>query len=164
MAIAVKPEPPQQEAVTELLLQSDKVADRLYPGEYRRPITPDYLAKPDTHVLIARLNGVAVGLCVVFDRDDTTIEVKRMIVVDQARGQGVGAALLNAAHFQAAKLGARAALLEVGTLNIEAQALYRKAGYVFRGPFVPYKASPISLFMERPILESDSSDCEPLAD
>lgn len=141
------------EAVAELLTQSDKVAERLYPGEYRRPITPDYLAKSDTCVLIARLNGMAVGLCAVFDRGDETIEVKRMIVLDQLRGRGVGAALLNAAHSHAIALGARSALMEVGTRNIEAQALYRKAGYVLRNPFAPYNPSPISLFMERCLLD-----------
>jgi putative acetyltransferase len=110
------------------------------------------------------LDGEPVGLCVVFDRGDATIEVKRMIVDDQGRGRGVGAALLIAVHSHAAALGARSALLEVGTRNIEAQKLYRKAGYVLRGPFDPYKVSPISHFMERPILESGSTDLGPLAD
>lgn len=97
-----------------------------------------------------------MGLCVVFDRGDATIEVKRMIVDHPARGKGVGAALLKAAHTHGATLGAHLALLEVRTQNVEAQALYRKSGYALRGPFLPYKASPISLFMERPILESAS--------
>jgi len=134
-----------------LLRQSDLVAELLYPGEFRRPITPDYLDKPGSHVLVARLIGKAVGMCVVFDRGDATIEVKRMIVDDNARGRGAGASLLDAAHSHGLALGARLALLEVGTRNVEAQALYRKAGYVFRGPFAPYDASRISLFMERPI-------------
>jgi putative acetyltransferase len=96
MSLLVKPEPPQQDTVAALLTQSDLVAARLYPGEYRRPITPEYLTKPGTHVLIARLHGTAVGLCVVFDRGDSTVELKRMIVDEAARGHGVGAALLRA--------------------------------------------------------------------
>jgi len=155
MPVLVRLESSQQDDVAKLLAQSDRVAERLYPGEYRRRITPGSLAKPDTHVLLARQDGKAAGLCVVFDRRDTTVEVKRMIVDTQARGQGVGKALLSAAHAQAAALGAGSALLEVGTRNLEAQALYRKAGYVPRGPFAPYEASPISLFMERFFLEPE---------
>ncbi|GAB0120290.1 GNAT family N-acetyltransferase [Acidisoma sp. 7E03] len=153
--ILVSLEPARQHDVARLLTQSDAVAARLYPGEYRRPITASSLAQPDTHVLVARLDGRAAGLCVVFDRGDATVEVKRMIVDAEARGQGVGRALLSAAHGHATALGAGLVLLEVGIRNLEAQALYRTAGYVPRGPFFPYDASPISLFMERVLLASD---------
>lgn len=157
MPLFVQPELPQQDEVATLLIQSDLVAARLYPGEYRRPITPEYLARPGTHVLVARLHKSAVGLCVVFERDDATIEVKRMIVNEAARGQGAGAALLDAAHAHAVRLGACKALLEVGIRNIEAQALYLKSGYRLRDAFPPYKPSPISLFMERPLSGSAPS-------
>jgi putative acetyltransferase len=135
--------------VSELLAQSDAVAARLYPGEYRCPIDGQYLARAATHVLLARLDGIAVGLCVVFDRDDKTVEIKRMIVAYKARGKGIGSALLEAAYAHAIDLGACAVMLEVGTRNIEAQALYRSAGYLPRAPFPPYTASPISLFMKK---------------
>lgn len=151
MSVKATVEAARQDDVATLLRQSDLVAELLYPGEFRRPITADYLANPGTHVLVARLVGEAVGMCVVFDRGDATIEVKRMIVDHNARGRGAGSSLLDAAHSHGVALGARLALLEVGTRNVEAQALYRKAGYMFRGPFAPHNASPISLFMERAI-------------
>jgi putative acetyltransferase len=138
-----------QPEVARLLAHSDVVAARLYPGEYRRPITCESLANPDSYVFIARLSGTAVGLCVVFDRGDRTVGIKRMIVDEDARGCGVGTALLSKAHMEASKLGAHAALLEVGIHNTEARALYRGAGYKARAPFSPHKASPISLFMAR---------------
>ncbi len=144
-------ETPLQDAVADLLRQSDEVAARLYPGEYRRPITPQSLATPDTRVLVARCEGRAMGLCVLFDRGDGTAELKRMIVDGGARGQGIGAALLRGVWEEAGRLGVRLILLEVGTRNTEAQDLYRGAGSTDRGPFPPYRASPISLFMERAV-------------
>jgi putative acetyltransferase len=148
---SVEVETALQPEVAALLAQSDDVAARLYPRDYRRPITCESLRRPGAHVLIARLSGTAVGLCVVFERGDGTAEIKRMIVEEGARGCGVGAALLGKAHAEASKLGAHTALLEVGVYNTEAQALYRSAGYRPRQPFSPYQASPISLFMERPL-------------
>jgi len=52
------------------------------------------LANPGTHVLVARNGTVAAGCCALFTWGDGTAELKRMIVDEAARGQGVGAALL----------------------------------------------------------------------
>jgi putative acetyltransferase len=149
--VRVEAESALQPEVAALLNQSDTVATRLYPDAYRRPITPDVLAKPGTHVLIARFHGAAVGLCVVFDRSDGAVEVKRMIVDEAKRGRGVGRALLRSAHATAKALGAHTVLLEVGVRNEAAQALYRSAGYKQREPFPPYETSPVSVFMELPL-------------
>ncbi|MBS1166255.1 MAG: GCN5-related N-acetyltransferase protein [Proteobacteria bacterium] len=92
--ISVDIEQPLQTEVSLLLSQSDAVAAMLYPGEYRRPITAESLAKPDTYVVVARIAGKAVGLCVLFDRSDQMMELKRMIVDASSRGAGVGMALL----------------------------------------------------------------------
>jgi putative acetyltransferase len=100
---------------------------------------------------MARYAGTAVGLCVVFERTDGTVELKRMIVKEGARGQGVGAALLHGAEAEARRLGAQAVLLEVGIRNTEAQRLYRRAGYEPCKPFLPYQPSTISLFLQRQI-------------
>lgn len=154
--ISLSIEHPVQTEVASLLSQSDSVAAMLYPGEYRRPITAASLAQPDTYVLIARLAGKAVGLCVLFDRRDRTMELKRMIVDSGSRGTGVGLALLRGAEAQALDHGAQVLLLEVGTRNTEAQQLYRRGGYQPCEPFPPYRATPISLFMRRSLVEAVS--------
>lgn len=146
-SLSVDVEQPLQTEVSSLLSQSDAVAAALYPGEYRRPITAASLAKPDTYVIVARIAGKAAGLCVLFDRGDRGVELKRMIVDDGARGFGVGKALLQGAEAHTLKLGAKTMLLEVGARNIEAQQLYRRAGFQACEPFSPYTATPISLFM-----------------
>ncbi|WP_454848687.1 GNAT family N-acetyltransferase [Rhizobium binxianense] len=147
--ISVKLEHPMQTEVSSLLKQSDAVAAMLYPGEYRRPINAESLAKTDTYVLVGRIAEKAVGMCVLFDRRDYSTELKRMIVDAESRGTGVGTALLKGAEAQAMKLGALTMLLEVGTRNTEAQQLYRRGGYQPCDPFPPYAGAPISLFMMR---------------
>lgn len=94
--VSITLEHPMQTEVSSLLQQSDAVAARLYPGEYRRPINAESLAKTDT--LIARIAEKAVGMCVLFDRGDCSAEFKRMIVDAGSRGAGVGMALLKGAE------------------------------------------------------------------
>ncbi|WP_175422222.1 GNAT family N-acetyltransferase [Agrobacterium tumefaciens] len=147
--VSITLEHPMQTEVSSLLQQSDAVAARLYPGEYRRPINAESLAKTDTYVLIARIAEKAVGMCVLFDRGDCSVELKRMIVDAASRGAGVGMALLKGAEAQAMRVGALTMLLEVGTRNTEAQQLYRRGGYHPCDPFPPYAGTPISLFMTR---------------
>lgn len=155
-SLFVSVEQPLQTEISSLLKQSDAVAATLYPGEYRRPITAESLAKPDTHVIVARIAGRTAGLCVLFDRGDRSVELKRKIVDSDARGAGVGKALLRGAETHALKLGAETILLEVGTRNVEAQQLYRRAGFQICEPFSPYKATPISLFMVSHLKETDA--------
>ena len=147
--IAIKVETPLQDEIAALLLQSDLVAAQLYPGEYRRPITPESLGQPGTHVMVARLIDKAVGLCVIFERGSGELELKRMIVDAKSRGQGVGAALVSGVQAEARRLHAKLIMLEVGVHNTEAQALYHRKGFTDREPFSPYQRSAISLFMEQ---------------
>ena len=79
----------------------------------------------------------------------TFAEVKRMIVGDAFRRRGVGTALIAGAEREAARLGIGTLLLEVGTRNEEAHAMYRRAGFLPRGAFAPYDATPISRFLEK---------------
>lgn len=154
--ISISLEQPIQAEVSSLLQKSDAVAAQLYPGEYRRPIDAQSLAKIDTYVLIARIAEKAVGMCVIFNRGDCTAELKRMVVDAESRGAGVGMALLKGAEAQAIRLGALTMLLEVGTRNTEAQQLYQRGGYQPCDPFPPYDGTLISLFMMRRLTATTS--------
>lgn len=158
--VSIMLECPVQSEVSYLLQQSDAVAARLYPGEYRRPINAESLAKTNTYVLIARIAEKAVGMCVLFDRGDRSTELKRMIVDAASQGTGVGMALLKEAEAQAMRIGALTMLLEVGTRNTDAQQLYRRGGYQSCDPFPPYAGTPISLFMTRSLSAADPHDEE----
>src|SRR4051794_40775974 len=60
---------------------------------------------------------------------DGAAEVKRMYVVPDARGRGVGAELLARLEDEARRLGYRRVRLDTAAKLTEAQALYRNAGY-----------------------------------
>ena len=147
--LSVHRETPRQNDVALLLKQSDDVATRLYPGEYRQQLDPAALDAAGIHVLVARIESVAVGCCALIEQSDGKAELKRMIVAEQARRQGVGMALLQAVEVAASILGIHLIQMEVGVRNADGQALYRRAGYSVRGPFGSYKISPISLFFEK---------------
>lgn len=159
--ITVAAETPRQEGVAALLRQSDAVAAALYPGAFRQAIDPASLDRPGMTLLVARRDGCVAGCCALFDRGDGSAELQRMIVAEAHRQQGVGDALLAAAETQAAQRGVVRLLLEVGIRNVAAHAMYRRAGFTPRAPFTPYKATPISRFLEKRLIAVVSSSSRP---
>ena len=147
--IAVAVETPWQAGIAALLRESDAVAAALYPGAFRRAIDPASLDRPDIALLVARCGGAAGGCCALLDRGDGSAELKRMIVAEEHRGRGVGAALLCGAEIEAARRGVQLLLLEVGVRNTAAYALYLRGGFTPRDPFSPYEATPTSRFLEK---------------
>lgn len=141
-------EPADQPDIDRLLALSDAVAARLYPGEYRRPLTGAALARDDVAVLIARLEGKAVGGLALFDLGDGTVELKRMIIDPDHAGQGFGRALVRTALDVCLQRGISVVQLEVGIRNLEARKLYASIGFSDRGPFGPYQQTPVATFME----------------
>jgi putative acetyltransferase len=149
MQVAV--ESPHQDDIAALLRQSDAVAAALYPGVFRRAMTPASLDAREISLFVARIAGRAIGCCALFDRGDGSAEIKRMIVDEAHRGSGVGAALLAALESEAALRGINRLLLEVGIRNLAAYALYCRAGFMPCAAFAPYKPDPISRFLAKSV-------------
>ena len=157
MNLIVREETPRQDDIAALLRQSDQLADRLYPGEFRRSLNLETLDAPHIRLFVARIDGTATGCCALFDdAEQATAELKRMIVSESFRQRGVGTALLAAAESTALARDIQAIQMEVGVRNVDGQALYRRAGYTERGPFGAYISSPISLFFEKKLVPSTS--------
>jgi len=68
-------------------------------------------------------------------------ELKRMYVAPDVRGQGIGLALLTRLEDEARALGLTRLVLETGTRQTEALALYRNAGFTSIPPYAEYGAS-----------------------
>jgi len=78
-------------------------------------------------------------------------EILTLAVVPQARGQGLGRALLHAAIAQSEALGAEAVFLEVGADNPHALALYAGLGFAKVGLRNAYYTSGDALVLRLPL-------------
>ena len=81
------------------------------------------------HAIVAYKNNipVACGAIKEFDRD--TMEIKRMFVPSQHRRNGYALHILNALQAWSKELGYNRCILETGTAQPEAIALYHKAQF-----------------------------------
>jgi GNAT superfamily N-acetyltransferase len=81
--------------------------------------------------------------------DDARAELKRMYVVPEARGQGLGRRLLEELEAEARRLGYRGLVLETGDRQPEAVGLYRSAGFEPIPCYPPYSERSLSLCFEK---------------
>ena len=79
--------------------------------------------------LIVSLDGQPVGCGAMRLLDPQTGELKRMYMAPAARGRGLGRQLVAALEAEAKALGAKRLVLETGTRQHAALALYRGAGF-----------------------------------
>ncbi len=99
--------------------------------------------------LVACEDGRAVGCGALRKLDATEAEIKRMYSVPEARGRGVGGAVLAELESHARQLGVLRLVLETGVRQPEAQALYRRHGFSQIPKFGEYADSPLSVCMAK---------------
>ncbi len=80
-------------------------------------------------VVVAYSENLAVGCGAIKPYDSDTVEIKRMFVLPEARGQGVATKTLSALEQWARELNYKKCILETGKRQPEAIALYSKTGY-----------------------------------
>ena len=80
-------------------------------------------------VVVAYSENLAVGCGAIKPYDSDTVEIKRMFVLPEARGQGVATKILSALEQWARELNYKKCILETGKRQPEAIALYSKTGY-----------------------------------
>ena len=117
------------------LEESSFATDRLSRGQYRR-----HLDSESAQVLVASANHRRfLGTAVVFFRQGT--HVARLYSIAsraEARGKGVGSALLEAVEKLAEKRRCTSVRLEVRTDNDDAMRLYERLGYRRIGRYARY--------------------------
>jgi ribosomal protein S18 acetylase RimI-like enzyme len=111
---------------------------------------PGKYAAPSGALLIARGTDSAPLGCVALRpiAPDGCCEMKRLYVSPQARGLGLGKALVDAIVTEATRIGYREMRLDTLATMGEAISLYRKAGFL---PIGPYYETPVAgtIFMGR---------------
>jgi GNAT superfamily N-acetyltransferase len=115
-----------------------------YPGEPINGITAEAFEANGGTFVIGYLNDVPVASGGLRPLDDA-IEVKRMFVVPEQRGRGLAKQMLKFLEDVARKRGFTRALLETGTAQPEAIALYEACGWTRIAPFGQYADDPRSV-------------------
>ena len=95
-------------------------------------------------VRLAFVDGVACGIVGAFleESDRTRARLVSMWVAKEARGRGIGKALVDAAIAWAVESGARTMVLTVVSNNETAARLYERLGFVKTGHTEPYPNDP----------------------
>ncbi|MFN2306649.1 MAG: GNAT family N-acetyltransferase [Paracoccaceae bacterium] len=146
--IVVEPSDPRRPQAAELLRRSHALMEKLFPPEDNFFLDIEGLAAPDIRFFAAREGETLVGTAALAIKNGFG-EVKSMFVTDEARGKGVGAALMRQIEDQARAEGLSVLKLETGDTLIAAQKLYSRHGFVFCDPFPPYQDAKTSRFMEK---------------
>lgn len=90
---------------------------------------PGSYGPPTGCLVLARLAGEPAGCVAFYAHDASTIEVKRMFVLPQARGHGIGGQMMELLLAQAQAAGFRRVLLSSHHSMRTAHATYRRAGF-----------------------------------
>jgi GNAT superfamily N-acetyltransferase len=101
------------------------------------------------NVVIAYREEMPIG-CGCFKKfDDRSVEIKRMFVRPEYRGQKIAASILQQLENWAMELNISGAVLETGIKQPDAIHLYRKSGYIVVENYGPYKGLPESICMQK---------------
>jgi GNAT superfamily N-acetyltransferase len=90
--------------------------------------------------------AASIGPAASVDRVGSVAEIKRMYVAASARRRGLARVMLAELESRAAAAGVREFVLNTGTEQPEAVALYESSGYTPVPGFGHYAAAPLALF------------------
>ena len=149
MDLEIAVDDPRAEDVGCLLARHLAFSRGSTPAEYSFALDVDRLVEPGITFFSARLEGAVVAVAALKRLGEGHLELKSMHTRAEARGRGVGRALLDHLLAYARQHGYRRVSLETGTTEefVPARALYAGAGFVDCPPFGDYRASDYNTFM-----------------
>jgi GNAT superfamily N-acetyltransferase len=103
------------------------------------------------HVVLAYQNGKPVGCGAVKAFSDAEMEVKRMFVVPELRGQGIASRILTHLENWAIELGYSATVLETLKSETKVVAMYAKNGYEVMPNYGQYEGIETSICMRKTV-------------
>ena len=104
----------------------------------RAAFVPYNISVSITDVLITSVSGVAVGCAGLKAYSDSDVEIKRVWVDPEFRGNHISTAMMDALEKRALELGFKRAILQTRPQMEEAVRLYTKRGYVLIDNYPPY--------------------------
>ena len=101
------------------------------------------------NVVVIYVNDVAVGCGAIKRFNESSMEVKRMFVSIENRGQGIAKKIVLELEVWAKELGYKSCVLETGKRQIEAVNFYHKCNYKMIPNYGQYKAMDNSICFEK---------------
>jgi GNAT superfamily N-acetyltransferase len=136
-------------AFTSLVADLDKEFWVRYP-DTQQNFAPHNKVDLNTRVVVAFLNKKPVGCgCFRPMAQPDTMEIKRMYVVPEARGQRIARLILQSLEAWGREVGFSYSKLETGIKQPEAIAVYTKASYQRIPNYPPYTDCEESICMEK---------------
>ena len=118
-------------------------------GELQKEYAPHNTVEHIRDVLVAYLDGAPVA-CGAFKRyNNQTVEIKRIFVRPENRGNGISKRIVQQLEATAKAQGYTYAVLETGTKQHEAIRLYQRLGYTIIDNYPPYVNLPASICMKK---------------
>jgi putative acetyltransferase len=140
---------PRAEDVRRLLERHLEFANKHSPPEDVHALDVDGLLDPAVTFYGLRVGGELLAVGALKQLDDHHAELKSMHTAGEARGRGIGRAMLEHLVGVARDRGLRRVSLETGTMEafVAARSLYESAGFVPCEPFGDYNPSRNSTCM-----------------
>lgn len=105
-----------------------------------------------SNVIVCYIDSKPVGCGALRAYNARQVEIKRMFVQPELRGQGIGVKILKELEIWAAELNYQECILETGKNQPEAIRLYQKTGYFLIKNYSPYQKMEYSVCMAKIIL------------
>jgi putative acetyltransferase len=149
MDLVITVEDPQAADVGAVLARHLAVMHEATPPAHVHALPAERLQDPAVTLFGARHQGVLLAVGAIRRLDDMHAELKSMHTLTEARGQGVGRAMLRHLLQVAVVNGFRRVSLETGTMAAfePARRMYRSAGFRPCQPFGDYTVNPYSVCM-----------------
>lgn len=140
---------PRASDVVALLERHLDFARSVTPPEDVHALDLDGLLDPSVTFFSLRDDGALLGIGAIKQLDPTHVELKSIHTAEEARGMGVGRAVVERLLQTARERGATRVSLETGAMDefAPSRALYSMLGFVECEPFAEYLPSRNSTFM-----------------
>jgi len=146
VSFTIAVETPLSDDVRALVKELNEFTFELTPAEFRHHMTVEQMAGADTTLFVARdASGATLGMGAL-RRHGVVGEVKRMFVKPEARGLGVGGAILERIEALARQEGIGRVVLETGSNFDAAKRVYERGGFETCEPVLDYPPSAWTAF------------------
>jgi len=150
MSFTIAIETPLSDDVRALVAALNEFTYGLTPAEYRHHMTVEQMAQDDTTLFVARdAAGETLGMGALKRHAGGIGEVKRMFVRPEARGLGVGGAILQEIEGLARREGYTRLVLETGSNFDAARRVYERGAFVTCDGVLDYPPSAWTAFYEK---------------